>query len=97
MTAAKATSWAFLRRHLVAGRGSHPEGPSDCGDWGLGPLGTCHGPEAVEPGIRPVEEARDHLHTRLSVAVQLSGWLLIPKQKRRANPSNPMSEIVFPT
>ena len=26
-TAAKATSWAFLRRHLVVGRGSHPEAP----------------------------------------------------------------------
>ena len=71
MVAAKATSWAFLRRHLVVGRGSHPEGPSDCGDWGLGPLGTCHGPEAAESATRRAQEVPDHPPTTLSVAGQL--------------------------
>ena len=70
-TAAKATSWAFLRRHLVVGRGSHPEGPSDCGDWGLGPLDTPHGPEAAESATRRAQEAPDHPPTILFGTGQL--------------------------
>ena len=62
MTAAKATSWAFLRRHLVVGRGSNPEGPSDYRDWGLGPLGTRHGPEAAESATGRAQEAPQTTH-----------------------------------